>query len=546
MIPRENPLEVTRIQGVCSGRSSAGNVVMRSCESTPPVFKAVSTARASLRGLLIVVLAFGACCSTTLLAQAPALPLVAFEKSVQNLVERNQGAIVSIARVRPSATEMIVGPDQRVTRLDPLDPDFVPNEFASGILIRGANPQEPVVLTCYHAVRNGQRYGQPVKGDQSRLFVTFAGRKGCWATVFAADPRSDLAVLALDSGALRSGDMNLTPLELGRADEMTKGQFVLLLGNPYAIARDGSASVTMGMISNMTRRPPPDPLVARDDSRKAKPTIHYFGTLWQVDARLSLGMSGAAAINLNGELVGMGSSLAALDGYEKSSGFVVPFDAGVRRIVESLIRGEEVEYGFLGVSLNRAPVVIPRAIEGYPRVLYGTQVEMAYPYSPAWNGRIEPGDIVLEIGGVRILQGDDLMREVGLKAPGTVVPFKVLRGQQELQLSVRLGKWPVDWEDQIVASGARRSALRGLTVDYSTGRWKLLPQPIRFLPGVLVTEIVAESAGSRAGLHVGDFITEVNGQPVGTPAEFTTLVTAAAGKLKLTLADGRQVTVEAE
>ncbi len=115
-----------------------------------------------------------------------------------------------------------------------------------------------------------------------------------------------------------------------------------------------------------------------------------------------------------------------------------------------------------------------------------------------------------------------------------------------MQLSVRLGKWPVDWEDQIVASGARRSALRGLTVDYSTGRWKLLPQPIRFLPGVLVTEIVAESASSRAGLHVGDFITEVNGQPVGTPAEFTTLVTAAAGKLKLTLADGRQVTVEAE
>lgn len=474
---------------------------------------------------------------------AATAPAFALEAAVRSAIAKAEGSVVSIARIRQSATELVIGPDNRATRLDPMDPDFVPNEFAAGIVIRGSNPLEPVVLTTYHAVKNGQRFGQPMRGDQSRLFVTFPGRKGCWATVFAADPRSDLAILSLDGAALRAGDLAPVPLEIGQAEGMAKGQFVVLLGNAYAIARDGSASASWGMISNIARRPPPDPLAAKEDARKAKPTIHYFGTLWQLDARLSLGMSGAAVLNLKGELVGIGSSLAALDGYEKSGGFAVPFDAGIRRVVETLVRGEEVEYGFLGVSLNRAPVVFPKPLEGFPRVVYGTQVEMAYPYSPAWNGRIETGDIVLEIGGVPILQGDDLMREVGLRAPGTSVLFTVLRDQQELQLPVRLGKWPVDWEEQIVASKPKRAAWRGLTIDYPTGRWKLMPQPVRFSPGVMVSQVVPESAAAKAGLTPGEVIVQVNDRAIASPTEFAAVVAEATGAVRLMLGDGRPVSI---
>ena len=64
----------------------------------------------------------------------------------------------------------------------------------------------------------------------------------------------------------------------------------------------------------------------------------------------ALGTSGGALLNLQGELIGMTTSLAAVVGYEKSAGFAIPFDESMKRIIESLRQGKEVEYGFLGVT----------------------------------------------------------------------------------------------------------------------------------------------------------------------------------------------------
>ena len=65
---------------------------------------------------------------------------------------------------------------------------------------------------------------------------------------------------------------------------------------------------------------------------------------------MELGTSGGALVNLRGELVGVTTSLAALEGYEKSVGFAIPIDSFSRRVIETLCRGYEVEYGFLGLQ----------------------------------------------------------------------------------------------------------------------------------------------------------------------------------------------------
>ncbi|MEZ6144517.1 MAG: hypothetical protein R3B91_03590 [Planctomycetaceae bacterium] len=57
----------------------------------------------------------------------------------------------------------------------------------------------------------------------------------------------------------------------------------------------------------------------------------------------------ARLIDLEGNLIGLTTSLAALDGYEKSVGFAIPVDAAMRRVIETLLQGFEVEYGFLGI-----------------------------------------------------------------------------------------------------------------------------------------------------------------------------------------------------
>ena len=69
----------------------------------------------------------------------------------------------------------------------------------------------------------------------------------------------------------------------------------------------------------------------------------------QLDARLNLGTSGGPVLNLKGELIGISTSLAAIEGYEQSSGFALPIDNLTRRIIRTLLAGQEVEYGMLGV-----------------------------------------------------------------------------------------------------------------------------------------------------------------------------------------------------
>jgi serine protease Do len=85
--------------------------------------------------------------------------------------------------------------------------------------------------------------------EDSDYYVTTAERKVYRAAIKAADPRSDLAVLAVEATDLR-------PIALGDADRLRKGQIVVALGNPFGIARDGQASASWGIVANLHRKAP--------------------------------------------------------------------------------------------------------------------------------------------------------------------------------------------------------------------------------------------------------------------------------------------------
>jgi hypothetical protein len=83
---------------------------------------------------------------------------------------------------------------------------------------------------------------------------------------------------------------------------------------------------------------------------------HWFGTTqngFDMFALTMRGMQKSLIIGLVGALIA--TSLAAIVGYEKSAGFAVPFDDPMKRIIETLSQGKEVEYGFLGVTFPNEP-----------------------------------------------------------------------------------------------------------------------------------------------------------------------------------------------
>lgn len=461
---------------------------------------------------------------------------VAIQDAFVKAIESAEKSVVSIARTKVPTPilERRKGPwrEERQTSIE--DPDYVPNEFGAGIII----DENGLVLTNYHVVRGGPAVEQKSEHKpEQTLYVRLPDRRGFEARIFAADPRSDLAVLKIPA-------TDLKPIRLGNASTVRKGQFAIALGNPYLIARDGSASATWGIISNLARHALPDPDLSEQEQRRRE-TLQNLGVLMQIDTRLDLGTSGGALINLQGELIGITTSLASIVGYEKSAGFAVPIDDSTRRIIETLRQGKEVEYGFLGIMPDSvlpsdfvgdlAPVVERYHQYGAARILEVVQ------NLPAQRAGLQANDLVIRVDNKPIFSKSDLMREIGVQGPGTVVRMLVWRRGKEVELPVEIGKWPVINEEAMITSVPLRDPWRGLVYDYPTARLRSFNargNPPERNSGVLILDVQPNSPAAALELRPEDLITHVKGKSVRTPREFLEIVQGDTGPVQLQLLSG--------
>jgi S1-C subfamily serine protease len=383
-----------------------------------------------------------------------------------------------------------------------------PEAYGSGVVLDAGG----LVLTNAHVIRGA-----------TKIYVRLPGNRGSYADVHACDPRSDLAVLKLLDKV-----PDLKPLKFGDGGKLRKGQFVIALANPFAAGfRDGSPSASWGIVSNLRRRAPGPP----NEMDRAKVTLHHYGTLVQTDTRITLGCSGGALLNLDSELVGLTTAQAALVGSEAPGGFAVPFDDGLKRIVEVLRKGREVEYGFLGVQMD------PESRPGK-----GVRVEKTSAGSPAQRAGVADGDVILSIEGRPVHENDDLFLYIGSQLAGATIALEVERGGMKRSVNVKLAKYYIPGGS--IAS-ERPPARAGLRVDYTSllGQQQAVPGSFRGIPeGVLIREVVPKSPADRAGLQAEKVIAKVNGRAVHTPDEFYQAMDKAEGRVDLTLVgpDGRE------
>ena len=441
--------------------------------------------------------------------------VAALEDSFTKIIEDAEPSVVSIARfnqfkhreIDQSGEGNQFAPGPAPASVD----DYTPSEFGAGIVF--AHPEHPdqnLILTMYHVVKGGQIADRDSRGRDELVIHTHKRRKAR-VEILAADPRSDLAVLQIQAGEkLKASD--LKPISLAKNHKYRKGQFLITLGNPYAIARDGSVCAGWGMLSNMARRPKPIGLPVGDLERNNRETIHHLGTLLQIDGQLNLGTSGGAVLNRQGELIGIVTAMAALEGYEKSVGYAVPLDAGMQRILTELANGYEVEYGLLGIS----PMTTNFPAVGQPTAV---KVESTGLRSPAAQAGVFRDDLIYAVNGITCYTREDLMREVALMGPGGIARLQIYRPQtrQRLVRHVRLTKWPVYNDEEVIATKPRH-LWNHIQIDHATARYDFFAQQYR--DAVLVTNIQRESTENLSQLRVGDFITHVDDKAVTTPQEF--------------------------
>jgi S1-C subfamily serine protease len=262
------------------------------------------------------------------------------------------------------------------------------------------------LLTNNHVVQ-GARQVQVVMPD-GRHFV---------ADVQGTDQLEDVAVLRVSD--------TLPVAQFADSTRLQVGQPVVAIGSP--LGSQGFGSVTSGVISALHR--------TLNNVGGAGESPESLADVLQTDAPINPGNSGGPLGDGNGRVVAMntaGSTNAT------GIGFAIP-SAILQRVAQSLMQGRTPGHPYLGVCYQ--PIEV--ALAGDPNVKgFGIVVQRALPGTPAEKGGIQGNDVIEQVDGVDLNNGQTLGGVLQLHNPGDTVKVTALRGSGTVNLSVTLGDRP--------------------------------------------------------------------------------------------------------
>jgi serine protease Do len=129
----------------------------------------------------------------------------------------------------------------------------------------------------------------------------------------------------------------------------------------------------------------------------------------------------------------MGITTAIVGKDYSGIGFAIPSNTA-RRVTDEILRTGHVERGYLGLALQARPPALPG---GSTAVVAAVE-----PRSPAELSGLAPGDVVTSFGGTEIRDPAALVLLLTRTPVGTEVPIEIVRGEESLTLSVRIGRRP--------------------------------------------------------------------------------------------------------
>lgn len=290
--------------------------------------------------------------------------------------------------------------------------------FGTGIVVS----DQGLVITNFHVI----------DGAAQVTVVLSTGERRPAILVADDSPFTDFAILAIDPTGLRVA-------AFGDSD-------ALQLGEPLAVIASGLITfenqVKLGVLS--ARQP-----------RFPKEGVDLLDML-QTDAATNHGDSGGALVNLNGEVVGLLTTVVRQSGGQTVEGIALAHSANtLSPIVEAVIAtgaNPRARIGIERVNTQHVPILPSLAeAEGLP-VSFGAVIVNVTPGSPAETAGIEVGDIVVGVSGVQIDADFSFVNLLGFAETGEALELFVLRGDQQLIIPVT---------PQPISSGAAGGASSG-------------------------------------------------------------------------------------
>jgi len=251
--------------------------------------------------------------------------------------------------------------------------------------------------------------------EASEIHVIFGRKREVKATVVGRDPRTDIAVLRVE-------EKNLPYLPLGDSDALRVGDWVVAIGNPFALAHTVSAGILSAKGRTLAD------VKGLDESG-------YYDFL-QTDASINPGNSGGPLLDMAGNVVGINTAIRA---QANSIGFAIPINM-VKELLPRVLKDGRIKRSAIGVHVSS---VLPEDMERLKLSdENGALVRVVVPGGPADRAGLQVDDVIQAFDGEALTGPERLRWVASLAGVGKPATLRVVRGGRVFDLKVTLVELP--------------------------------------------------------------------------------------------------------
>jgi Do/DeqQ family serine protease len=359
----------------------------------------------------------------------------------------------------------------------------VQQSLGSGVIVRA----DGTILTNNHVIQGG-----------TDIVVALSDKREFKAKVVLADPRTDLAILKIDT----HGEQ-LPTLPFTDSDKVQVGDLVLAVGDPFGVGQ----TVTMGIVSALAR------------TQVSASDYQFF---IQTDAAINPGNSGGALVTTDGKLAGINTSIVSNSGGSVGIGFAIPSNMA-RRILDGAGAGG-VKLAWFGADGQPVTGDIARSL-GLPKP-GGVLLKSVYPGGPAADAGLRTGDVVLAVDSFAVDDMQALNYRIATHKVGETASMKVATNGKARDVTVKL-ELPPDTPRQATTIGGR-NPLTGARVENLSPAAALDLQMEATATGVVVVT-PGRSIAANQGFQPGDIIRTINGTAIHNVGDLNRVLGQANG-----------------
>ena len=275
-----------------------------------------------------------------------------------------------------------------------------PSGVGTGVII----DTEGHILTIDHVLE-----------DARSTTVTLHDGADYSAEIVGRDAATDLAVIKIDAGGL-------VPATLGKSSDLLVGEDVVAIG--YALGFEGAPTVSKGVVSALGRTIDTDRHITMSD-------------LIQTDASVNPGNSGGPLVNRMAEVIGINT--AVIRGVQ-GIGFAINIDDAAL-VAQQLVDQGFVRRGYMGVLYDTLNSILALRL-GLDADAKGVLLRRVVPNTPAADAGLQPGDVIIEMGGQTLRNTAELSKLLMSHQSGDTLDIVVLRNSREVTVTITLGERP--------------------------------------------------------------------------------------------------------